>query len=311
MTTFSFQGLVEVTMEYHKDARPEIIQVKYELKVQQPLSAEAYLLPDKRPNKDGLKLLTTAYVQGLAGCVDYAKANKYAVADEMVNYILNQLKEVAKDEPKKAPTGAGQVSFQGMSVVTMQHDGVSPTSSIKNVNFNLTSLTNLRKEEYLQPDDLPTENGIKILTVGFIQALGACMAYGRINQAWDGDHLEYVIDQFLRVVKVENKEIFPSFFEEERPTRRSTNVDLVEELKARNKDGRYDLLIHRASNYWYHDFKQPDDVPHLPKIQLINDLGPFPELADIREKVLEDVYDEPADENDMREMAKFLMPRKD
>jgi hypothetical protein len=315
MTTFSFQGTCEVTLQYEDPRSPQIIQVKYELQTLGNLNRKAYFLSNNKPNKEGLKLLTTVFVQGLGGCVAYGSTNKYLDEVDHVKYILNQIRECAYPKERIKPTGAPTVAFQGMCQVTFQHDGVSKTSQLKGVNFNLTNLTNLNPVEYLLPNDLPTENGLRLLTTAFLQGLGACIDYGKKNELWDGDHIQYCIEQFLRVVEVKGKTFVESYFEEEKQpgtvvanTRMKTNEHLVAELMSRNIKGRYDILIQRADKFWYHDYKQPNDVPALPKLQLINDLAPFPELADIRQRVIDGVYDEVADKDDIVEMARFLMP---
>jgi hypothetical protein len=89
--------------------------------------------------------------------------------------------------------------------------------------------------------------------------------------------------------------------------RKSSNVDLPAELAARNIDGKYDKLIERAKNNWYHDFKNPDHVPDG-KMQLIDDLSRFPELNDIRMAVMDGDYDDSPDAADKADMRKDLPP---
>jgi hypothetical protein len=87
--------------------------------------------------------------------------------------------------------------------------------------------------------------------------------------------------------------------------RKSTNIDLAELLETRNT-GRYDELIRKARAYAYHDFKQHKYDPNCdyePKMFLLIDLQQFPELADVRQAVMDGVYDEPTDEED-REMIR-------
>lgn len=85
--------------------------------------------------------------------------------------------------------------------------------------------------------------------------------------------------------------------------RKSTSVDLPVVLEARNKDGIYDNLIVRAKNNTYHDYKS-DEV--MPKVVLVNDLAVFPELQDIRQDIINGVYDETADEADKDVMREEL-----
>lgn len=87
--------------------------------------------------------------------------------------------------------------------------------------------------------------------------------------------------------------------------RKSTNKELVEELEKRNTDGRYDQLIANAKNNRYHDYKNPEDVL-CGKVEVVNDLAPFPELHDIRAAVMNGDFDEEADEEDKEAMRQDL-----
>jgi hypothetical protein len=69
----------------------------------------------------------------------------------------------------------------------------------------------------------------------------------------------------------------------------NTDIELVEELRKRNKDGRYDALIADAFNGMYHDFKT---TIALPKMTLADALAQFPELKDLRQDVINGEYDE-------------------
>lgn len=75
---------------------------------------------------------------------------------------------------------------------------------------------------------------------------------------------------------------------------KSTAVDLVKILEARNRDGRYDKLINEARHNHFHNFKSPLEITS-PKNYLIECLAAFPELTDISQEVVNGVYDEPAD----------------
>lgn len=70
---------------------------------------------------------------------------------------------------------------------------------------------------------------------------------------------------------------------------KSTNKELVELLKSRNFDNRYDNLISDAENNKFHDFKS--DVG-TPKLLLSSELAAFPELMDIRRSVWQGDFDE-------------------
>jgi hypothetical protein len=86
---------------------------------------------------------------------------------------------------------------------------------------------------------------------------------------------------------------------------KSTNKELVEELTARNLNGKYDQLIKNAVSNLYHDYKNPPDVV-CGKMLLAADLSSFPELDDIYYKVLDGEYDEVADEDDKAAMRAEL-----
>lgn len=90
---------------------------------------------------------------------------------------------------------------------------------------------------------------------------------------------------------------------------KTTNVELVQELTERNTEGKYDKIIERAKDCGYHDFKMDDDKYEDsigPKIDLVNDLSKFPELEDIRQGVINGVYDESPDEEDKRKMEEEM-----
>ncbi len=88
---------------------------------------------------------------------------------------------------------------------------------------------------------------------------------------------------------------------------KSTSKDLVEELTRINIGSRYDELIAKAKDNWYHDYKNPGQVV-CGKVELINDLEKFPELAYIREAVMNGEYDEEADEDD-KQMLRDNLPK--
>lgn len=95
--------------------------------------------------------------------------------------------------------------------------------------------------------------------------------------------------------------------------RKTTNVDLVEVLEKLNTAGKYDKIIERAKNNGYHDFKFMDNENHpeygeciCPKMQLVENLNSFPELAEIWKDVIDGMYDEPLDEDDKESMRDML-----
>jgi hypothetical protein len=89
--------------------------------------------------------------------------------------------------------------------------------------------------------------------------------------------------------------------------RKSTNKELVEVLEARNENGRYDQLIANAKNNRYHDFKNPEDVV-CGKMEVCHDMMEFPELADVRQTIINGEYDEEMDEEDKAQMRSEVSP---
>lgn len=89
--------------------------------------------------------------------------------------------------------------------------------------------------------------------------------------------------------------------------------DLAEILALRDKD-KYANIINRAAVNGYHDFKF-DSIPghpeyaecNCPKMQLVDDLSKYPELSDVRNDVMNGVYDESADETDAHTMRLGLL----
>lgn len=94
---------------------------------------------------------------------------------------------------------------------------------------------------------------------------------------------------------------------------KTTSGDLVNELTAINVNGRYDKIIERAKNNGYHDFKFDQNPDHpeyancaCPITQLVADLSFFPELKDLRQRVIQGEFDETPDEADKQMMRNWL-----
>lgn len=85
---------------------------------------------------------------------------------------------------------------------------------------------------------------------------------------------------------------------------KSTMVELVQELEALNKDGKYDAIIADAKAGEYHDFKNKKYI--CGKMGLVGELAAFPELSHIAAAVKNGDYDEPADEDDKAMMREEL-----
>jgi len=91
------------------------------------------------------------------------------------------------------------------------------------------------------------------------------------------------------------------------------SIEIAHILAKRNPE-RYKAIIERASLNGYHDFKH-DSIPGhpeyadciCPKVQLIEDLFQFPELSDIRERVIAGDFDDTADEIDNHNLSLILL----
>lgn len=90
--------------------------------------------------------------------------------------------------------------------------------------------------------------------------------------------------------------LHPNFNLHRMSQRKSTMVELVDELTKRNTDGKYDELISEAKAGEYHDYKNKKHA--CGKVAFCAEASKFPELVDIIEDVQHGVYDEQADEDD-------------
>ncbi len=86
--------------------------------------------------------------------------------------------------------------------------------------------------------------------------------------------------------------------------RKSTMVELVQELDSRNVDNLYDNIIEEAKAGEFHDYK--NDKYLCGKMALIEKLSKFPELKYIETQVRNGDYDESPDDDDKRLMAEGL-----
>lgn len=85
-------------------------------------------------------------------------------------------------------------------------------------------------------------------------------------------------------------------------------------ILSRRDPVKYKAIIERAALNGYHDFKF-DTIPGhpewaedvCPKLALVDDLSAFPELADIRQAVMDGEYDDTGDEEDAMVMRGWLM----
>ncbi len=153
-------------------------------------------------------------------------------------------------------------------------------------------------------------NGMKlsstVLAMGIATNIHAAHAAG----IWDSAaHLRFVIDHLEKLFVMNPEKIMTSAEFGKLPgTRKTTHQHLVWELTKRNKEGKFDEIIRKAKLFHYHDFKAPenDDCNGFDKLDLVNDLQPFLELADILQDVINGIYDESPDEQDRAAMRKIL-----
>ena len=79
------------------------------------------------------------------------------------------------------------------------------------------------------------------------------------------------------------------------------------ELNKFNFDGRLNEIINKPRQGYYHDFKfdlvDPDSMYPDPKTQLLSELEPFPELENVRQSVIDGIFDDRADASDWDRMA--------
>lgn len=89
---------------------------------------------------------------------------------------------------------------------------------------------------------------------------------------------------------------------------------ILSEILRKRDPEKYKAIIERAANNGYHDHKF-DKIPGhpeyadtaCPKIKLVDDLSNFPELTDIRERVMDGEFDDDADKEDQEEIRGWLM----
>lgn len=77
---------------------------------------------------------------------------------------------------------------------------------------------------------------------------------------------------------------------------------------------KYRHIIERAAANGYHDYKYDRIIGHpeygetaCPKLQLVEDLSKFPELQEIRQQVIDGLYDEIPDQDDQQALIDLLL----
>jgi hypothetical protein len=196
----------------------------------------------------------------------------------------------------------------------------NPRSRVLDTIYELDPSPNLSYSAYTDKNNLLTMDGIQTMQAVIIQSLAASTFYGK-SRNWLDPREQY--QKILKELQTaflayENKNVIVSAAEfeehgekhsndERKRIEKSTDRELVIALVKRNYNGRYDQIIHMAVSRWFHDFKAPDEAPAGEKGLLLEILSKFPELNDIREEVLNGVYDESPDDDDKKELSDLLM----
>jgi len=82
-------------------------------------------------------------------------------------------------------------------------------------------------------------------------------------------------------------------------------VELVEELEKSNPSNKYDEMIVEAKAGEYHDYK--NEKYACGKMALVSKLHAFPELANLRDRVINGEFDEEPDETDKTDLKEMLI----
>jgi len=91
---YKIEGRSVVTLNHAKgDTKSTHIDTKIALSVSKELDADLYIGEDDMPTKDGCKMLTQAFVQGLVGNIHYAHQKGHWNDAEHIRYIIAELKK--------------------------------------------------------------------------------------------------------------------------------------------------------------------------------------------------------------------------
>lgn len=87
-------------------------------------------------------------------------------------------------------------SFESTVIVTMDNTKGSNISSHVSTDFNISVSPNLNKRAYIGPDELPTQEGSKVLTTVLVQGLIGNIHHSHQNGYRDSaQHLRDIIEQ--------------------------------------------------------------------------------------------------------------------
>lgn len=207
--------------------------------------------------------------------------------------------------------------FIGHIEALFAKEATEAKSKVLETRFNLYLSNNLNKGAYYDADGLPSLIGIQALHAALVQGIAASTFYGH-QKGWLDPREQYrkilaeLQAAFLGYEHNEPMAAPGEFSAPEKPPRKSTDKELVIELVKRNHKGRYDDIIQMAVARWFHDFKAPENARPGDKIMLAEILHNFPELNDIREDVINGVYDEePDDDDDKKRLGDLLLKPKE
>lgn len=191
-----------------------------------------------------------------------------------------------------------EFSFKVTTLLKFRHEKELGGSVLEDTEIDLMPSPNITYSAYVTEEDLPTKEGVKVVTTSYVQGLLAITKLGTERYGMDfRGHVAYIMHEIIRTMEeYEQGEIgLTSRISEEaasRPVHHTTDNDLVEDITARNTSGDYNRIIDKARRKEYHDFKQPKGIETDGKLMLLDDLDKFAELADIRQRVIDGYYDE-------------------
>lgn len=92
-----------------------------------------------------------------------------------------------------------EFTFEGKVVLTLSHNKGDKSSKHVSTDINLFVGKGLKKDQYLDEEDLPTEEGTRSLTQCFVQGLVGNIHQGHEKGYWDSaEHLRYIISELER-----------------------------------------------------------------------------------------------------------------
>lgn len=98
--------------------------------------------------------------------------------------------------------------FTAISKIGLGYEDGENKSTLQETSVRLEISKNLDKKKYLQKDGIPTGEGIKPMTLAFIQGLIANVKVADKRGWWkEADHMRYIIDELNRAfVSVHNSD---------------------------------------------------------------------------------------------------------